>query len=217
MPDKVLTYAGEDIVVQYNISRCIHAGECVHGLRKVFNPDAKPWINPDEASADAVAEVIHHCPSGALTYQRKDGGKEETPQSENVATITTNGPIYVRGDLRILSADDEEMARLTRAALCRCGASSNKPFCDNSHIEDGFTEPGELSEGGRPPGEDDDTTGVLTIKAARNGSLIFTGPFRIVSASGDERRIIKTSLCRCGHSSKKPFCDRTHKTIGFEA
>ncbi len=217
MAKKVLKYPGKNIVINYDVGRCIHAGECVHGLRKVFNPDAKPWIGPDEAPADAIAEVIHRCPSGALTYQRHDGGKEESPPQENVATVTADGPIYVRGDLQFLSAEGEETVRLTRAALCRCGASSNKPFCDNSHIDDGFSDAGELSEGGRGPGEDDDRAGVLTIKTALNGSLIFSGPFRIVAPSGDERHLIKTSLCRCGHSANKPFCDRTHKSIGFEA
>lgn len=60
----------------------------------------------------------------------------------------------------------------------------------------------------------------VTIIVRRNGSYRVTGPFRLVDYEGNEwdlggRETI--SLCRCGASKRKPFCDGTHKTIGFEA
>lgn len=41
------------------------------GLPAVFNVENRPWIQPERASADEVAEVIERCPSGALQYTRK--------------------------------------------------------------------------------------------------------------------------------------------------
>jgi hypothetical protein len=86
----------------------------------------------NEASAAEVAEVIERCPSGALHYSINGNGAEEIPDSPSSAIPIENGPLYVRGDLRI-RMDDGEMYTESRAALCRCGQSENKPFCDNTH------------------------------------------------------------------------------------
>jgi CDGSH-type Zn-finger protein len=49
-----------------------------------------------------------------------------------------NGPLLVEGNLEIRSASGRVGERTTRAWLCRCGASANKPFCDGSHKRTGF-------------------------------------------------------------------------------
>jgi CDGSH-type Zn-finger protein/uncharacterized Fe-S cluster protein YjdI len=49
-----------------------------------------------------------------------------------------DGPIKVRGNMEIISGTGRVVARLTSTALCRCGASNNKPFCDGSHARVGF-------------------------------------------------------------------------------
>lgn len=57
-----------------------------------------------------------------------------------------------------------------------------------------------------------------TIKVRDNGPYLVTGSFEVVDAEGNMFETKKTvSLCRCGHSSNKPFCDGTHKKIGFES
>lgn len=61
---------------------------------------------------------------------------------------------------------------------------------------------------------------VARITVRLNGSLRVEGPFKLIDANGNEWDLggkTSISLCRCGHSSSKPFCDGTHKTIGFEA
>jgi uncharacterized Fe-S cluster protein YjdI len=63
-------YVGKDITVYYDASVCIHAAECIRGAHSVFNSQARPWINPDEAPADLVEEVVGRCPSGALQFER---------------------------------------------------------------------------------------------------------------------------------------------------
>lgn len=62
-------------------------------------------------------------------------------------------------------------------------------------------------------------SGRVEIKVRKNGSLLVTGDFTLVDHEGREivRPVGKpnTSLCRCGHSARKPFCDGTHRSIGF--
>jgi CDGSH-type Zn-finger protein len=162
-----------------------------------------------------VTQVVRRCPTGALTYTRKDGGAEETAEPSNKVFISNNGPLYVSGELDIDGSAEDTPGVRFRAALCRCGDSRNKPFCDNTHEEAGFRDRGALGEKGdgfKTPG------GPLAIKRAPNGPLLLSGSFAILSSSGRETwRGTKAALCRCGASKKKPFCDGTHKDAGFEA
>jgi CDGSH-type Zn-finger protein len=50
-----------------------------------------------------------------------------------------NGPLFMRGRLKVVDADGQLIREGTRLALCRCGASENKPFCDGSHRRIDFT------------------------------------------------------------------------------
>ncbi|WP_176719473.1 (4Fe-4S)-binding protein, partial [Rhodohalobacter halophilus] len=65
MESKIHNYENNEIKVSYDVKRCIHAAECVKGLPKVFDPNKKPWIEPDNASAKEIADVIERCPTGA--------------------------------------------------------------------------------------------------------------------------------------------------------
>jgi hypothetical protein len=112
---------------------------CVRGLPQVFNPEARPWVVVDGAGEDAIAATIETCPTGALHYRRLDGGPQEQPQAEATVEPRPNGPLFVRGLVRIVDEDGQLIREDTRLALCRCGASENKPFCDGSHRRIGFT------------------------------------------------------------------------------
>jgi uncharacterized Fe-S cluster protein YjdI len=140
--DNLRHYTSEAIDVTYDARRCIHAAECVRGLPEVFDTDRRPWILPSGASADAIAAVIERCPSGALHYTRRDGGAAESPPEQTTITPVTGGPLYVRGLIQLRSADGSLIVEDTRLALCRCGQSENKPYCDNSHIGTGFDDAG---------------------------------------------------------------------------
>lgn len=214
MAPKVLRYEGDEIEITYDVGRCIHAGECVEGLPDVFDPERKPWVDPDGARAGRIASVIHRCPSGALSYRRLDGEADEPTPEENVVRIEPDGPIHVTGNIEIRTADGELLSRETRATLCRCGLSSNKPYCDNSHQDADFTDDGYLGEGGikLTPGLSDP---ILTITTSRNGSLLLAGEVCIEGSDGEERRGTRSALCRCGHSNNKPFCDGTHRSVDF--
>ena len=138
MNEDVHEYTGGDIDVTWDQARCIHAAECVRGLPAVFDTERRPWVAPDEAAAAAVADVVVRCPTGALHFERHDGGPAETVPDTNTVTLATDGPLYLHGDLELKNADGDTRLRDTRVALCRCGASANKPFCDGTHASVGF-------------------------------------------------------------------------------
>lgn len=217
MSGGVRQYEGNNIRVTYDFGRCIHARECVHGLPEVFDPDQKPWISADSASADRVAEVVRRCPTGALQYERKDGGAGEPVPTENVVDVAVDGPLYVRGKLKIVDGDGTLKLEDTRVAFCRCGASENKPFCDGRHEEAGFDDEAALREP-KPAPDGFAPGGAIAVTPRPNGPLFFQGSVVIRSADGTQSSFHeKVSLCRCGASSKKPFCDGSHKQIGFVA
>lgn len=136
---KARTYEGDGIVVTYEVLRCIHAAECVHGLPDVFDAQKRPWIDASKAAADQIAAAVEGCPTGALSYRRTDGGPEESIPVEARIELVQDGPVYVTGSVELALPDETLHWSGTRAALCRCGASQNKPFCDNSHKNIGFT------------------------------------------------------------------------------
>lgn len=126
-------YRNEHIAVYWEPKVCIHSGLCVRGLPEVFQPAERPWVKIDAATADRIAEVVSRCPSGALHFERFDGGPQEAPAEEVSITPQKDGPLYVRGRLRIVGADGALRREDIRMALCGCGRSNNNPFCDNSH------------------------------------------------------------------------------------
>ena len=131
------TYEAGDLHVLWDSQRCIHVAECIRALPRVFNPLARPWVQLDGADTDAILDAIERCPTGALRYVRTNG-PPEVPDDPGTIEAIPNGPLFVRGDLHVVTGDDETIAHETRLALCRCGASENKPFCDNAHRRVGF-------------------------------------------------------------------------------
>ena len=131
-------YRNERIAVHWNPSRCIHSERCSRGLPQVFQRDARPWVRVDEATPDEIAAVVARCPSGALHVERLDGEASEEPTQPTLVEPQSNGPLYVSGRVRILDAKGVVIREDTRVALCRCGHSRNKPFCDGSHETVGF-------------------------------------------------------------------------------
>jgi CDGSH-type Zn-finger protein len=113
----------------------MHFAECVRGLPRVFDVKKRPWIQPENASAEQVAEVVRRCPSGALHYRLEEGPTEE-PELPTHVEFVANGPIILRGDLSI----DLPAGRMreVRASLCRCGRTENESFCDKTRGRSGW-------------------------------------------------------------------------------
>ncbi len=206
-------YPGKELDILYDRRRCMHAAECGRASKRVFDGSRSPWIEPDHVAADDLVRIVQRCPTGALRVVR-DG--EEVPDpvpATNSITSSPDGPLFVRGDLRVHLPDGTVVTE-TRIALCRCGASANKPYCDNSHVKAGFRDAGGV---GRDPEQDETGTGALEIKLSQTGPILIKGPFELRAASGRVAlRADKCALCRCGASGFKPICDGSHNRIGFK-
>jgi CDGSH-type Zn-finger protein/uncharacterized Fe-S cluster protein YjdI len=213
---KVFDYVGKTADVHWDGRLCIHVGECGQADNSLFVGGRKPWCVPDEVAGAEVADVVARCPTGALTLTCKDGSiPVETVAEVNRVVLANNGPLYLSGDLQIDGAADDMPGTAFRAALCRCGKSANKPFCDNSHEKDGFVDRGACGQSGDGLEAEG---GKLVVKRIPNGPLLVNGGFSIVTASGRTAfQGTKAALCRCGASKNRPFCDGSHKAAGFTA
>jgi len=212
MTDPMETVRGQKVVIRFEAGKCIHSRHCVLDRPDVFVANVSgEWIHPDRATADEAAEIAHNCPSGAITYERLDGGAEERAPLVNVVRVRENGPLAFRAPLTV----GGKSAGM-RATLCRCGASKNKPYCDSSHVAAQFSATGEPPTVESPPLRS--RGGPLNVTPLPNGPLKVEGPLELVSGTG--RTISRTAeayLCRCGASGKKPYCDGSHARIGFKS
>lgn len=99
------------------------------------------WNLVQEAKTEEEKEIIRHeaghCPAGRLVLWDKEK-VFEPPFEPSIGIIEdpgikVSGPIWVKGGIRIESADGTSYEIRNRVTLCRCGQSSNKPFCDGTH------------------------------------------------------------------------------------
>ena len=211
-PDDFNIAATDAIRIHYDTKRCIHSRNCVLNAPRVFIGNViGPWLHPERTTTDNMVNIAEDCPSGAITYDRLDGGPVEVAPEVNVLRVRENGPYAVHAQINLADQD-----LMFRATLCRCGKSRNKPFCDSSHLEVGF-----IATGERPVIESDaleNRGGELNIDPTHNGPLEFTGNLEICGGTGHTIERVQTArLCRCGGSANKPFCDNTHARIGFKS
>ncbi len=137
-------YIGEAITVEWRPERCIHTARCLRALPEVFDTQRRPWVDAGAAEAAAIAAAVDQCPSGALRYRltggEDDGSRAGDGAAAAAATVAPfpNGPLVIRGPVEIRDASGTVLAVEDRVTLCRCGATGNAPFCDNSHRSVGF-------------------------------------------------------------------------------
>ena len=205
------TVTGARARINFDGSRCIHARNCVLGQPNVFKANVSgPWIDPDAATPEELLAVAERCPSGAITVERLDGGAAEQPSGRNVVAVLEDGPYAVRGQVSVGGAT------CTRATLCRCGASKNKPYCDASHVAAGFSATGQFPAPSELPAWGE--AGPMEITGFPNGPLKVSGAHEVTCGTGRAvKRGDSAFLCRCGASAGKPFCDGTHRKVGFTA
>jgi len=211
-PDDFNIAATDAIRIHYDTKQCIHSRNCVLNAPSVFIGNViGPWLHPETTTTDNMVKIAEDCPSGAITYDRLDGGPAEVAPEVNVLRVRENGPYAVHAQM-----DIEGQGEMFRATLCRCGKSRNKPFCDSTHLEVGF-----IATGERAVIESDaleNRGGELAIDPTYNGPLEFTGNLEICGGTGHTIERVQTArLCRCGGSENKPFCDNTHARIGFKS
>lgn len=151
-----------------------------------------------------------------MSEENSKAKKDKPVYDGNSIMVRPNGPLICMGDtaITLLDTDERLILKDKEFALCRCGLSKNKPFCDGTHKKEGavitqlFTD--ERKEA------IDDVNDSLTIKVKKNAMYIIQGPVTIFSRDGlSETTRTKAALCRCGQSDEKPFCDRKHKKCEF--
>jgi uncharacterized Fe-S cluster protein YjdI len=132
-------YSNDYLTVVWKPDLCIHAGECVKRLPNVYRPKEKPWIKIENANNEALIRQINTCPSGALTYYLNENKMEESKEKSQVkATVFENGPLIINGTFELKGIDGKVELREKSTAFCRCGGSSNKPYCDGAHKKNDF-------------------------------------------------------------------------------
>ena len=145
-------YSNGEITVFWKPDTCIHATICFMKLRKVFDPTKRPWVNMNGASTQDIIDIVEQCPTDALTWKwnkdltatekadldKEQAGEEMVPAPVTEITIVENGPALIKGKFRMSKTSGEKIETAEQIALCRCGSSHNKPFCDGSHHTSGF-------------------------------------------------------------------------------
>lgn len=129
----VKRYDKDGFTIVWEPSKCIHSEICVKTLPKVYRPGEKPWIQPGSAGVSELRAQIDRCPSGALSYEEPKMKSNLNTETMTVIQVVKGGPLIVKSDCKLEGADGGVETREGNTAFCRCGASSNKPFCDGSH------------------------------------------------------------------------------------
>ena len=121
-------YLGQDVTVTFDGARCLHAARCLRGLPEVFDVNRRPWILPDGAPAERVAEVVRLCPSGALHYALTAGPPEapERPTEVSARDGSRCGSAASSGSMTGAASTPRP------ARPCAVAATSNAPYCDAS-------------------------------------------------------------------------------------
>lgn len=138
-------YDGPGLTVHRVGALCAHSSYCANKVTDWYQ------LLPDTEDTNVRAEVIsmiEHCPSGALVMELE--GTIVEPNLPRGISPVEDGPYWVQGGLTIHSADGEPYEVRNRVALCRCGGSANKPFCDGTHSKIGFEAPNPRPMGVNP-------------------------------------------------------------------
>ena len=134
--ERAEVHDGPGLKVLKDTELCQHAGFCTTVATNWF--EMVPRTEDHEIRVQLMG-MIEHCPSGALTYELE--GERLEPDLPVAVAPVTDGPLFVSGGVELERADDQPVEIRNRMTLCRCGGSSNKPFCDGTHYENGFKAP----------------------------------------------------------------------------
>jgi CDGSH-type Zn-finger protein/truncated hemoglobin YjbI len=150
VPDNLDTYAGVQVTVLDNRGICQHSGYCTDRLPTVFRQSQEPFVAPSGGRMDEIIRAVRDCPSGALSFAvddvearlQVDHSNQRNPSIE----ISHDGPYRITGSIPLVDEHGVDVVRAQGAsrehyALCRCGHSQNKPFCNGMHWFVDFKDP----------------------------------------------------------------------------
>jgi len=135
MKDITKKYTNGEVTIVWKPGECIHSAICFKGLGEVFDPQKRPWITPEKSTTEKIIAQVKKCPSGALSYyvNRETEQEQVSVTAETIVEPVVNGPLMVYGNVVVKDGEGVLTKKNSVTAFCRCGASSNKPYCDGSH------------------------------------------------------------------------------------
>lgn len=128
---------GTKITVSDDRSICVHAGFCGNQVSNVWKMVSD--LDADSVVRAQVMAMVEKCPSGALSYRLEGADAPLEQELGPGIAIVPDGPLWVHGNVTVDRADGSRLETRNRVTLCRCGGSANKPYCDGTHSDNGFT------------------------------------------------------------------------------
>jgi CDGSH-type Zn-finger protein len=145
--------------------------------------------------------------------RQKNQGTPRLLEVPNEALVSNGGPLQLTGNITLVH-EDGTVQYANHLSLCRCGFSGSKPTCNGQHLEQEFLNPGKISEVSEIPASQRPSK--ITLSCIKDGPITFRGRLRLHNEFGQECVKMRGSLCRCGQSASKPFCDGSHNRVGFK-
>ena len=124
-------FTNGEVTIVFVPKRCFHSERCIKGLPGVFNVENSPWIDANGAETSMIISQVKKCPSGALTYYLNQELEGEAISAS--IEVIEDGPYLIKGNIKIEDLNGKASIQKGPFALCRCGQSQNKPYCDSSH------------------------------------------------------------------------------------
>jgi len=172
----------------------------------------------EQAGTSDVGQQEEHTTSARaldrwFKERQKNRGAPRLLEVPNEALVSSGGPLQITGNITLVS-EDGAVQYANHLTLCRCGASNSKPNCDGQHLELEFLNTGKITDVSEiAPSH---RASKITISCIKDGPITFRGRLRLHNQFGQECVKMRGSLCRCGHSASKPFCDGSHQRVGFK-
>ena len=145
--------------------------------------------------------------------RQKNRGAPRLLEVPNEVLVSNGGPLQITGNI-ILVHEDGRRQYANHLSLCRCGHSRSKPVCDGQHVDMEFINSGKISDVSEIAASSQPNR--VTISCIKDGPIKFLGRIRLHNKLGQECVKMQGSLCRCGQSARKPFCDGSHSRVGFK-
>jgi len=171
----------------------------------------------EQAESSTAAQPGQSTTAKALdrwfTERQKNQGAPRLLEVPNEALVTNAGPLQLTGNITLVH-EDGTVQYANHVTLCRCGASQSKPTCSGQHLEKEFLNPGKISEASEIAASQRPSK--ITLSCIKDGPITFRGRLRLHNQFNQECVKMRGSLCRCGQSANKPFCDGSHSRTGFK-
>src|SRR6478672_11774465 len=109
MSKRVQAYELGELTVTFDPNRCIHSAACIRAQPDVFDSAARPWIRLERGAPSDIVTAVHRCPTGALRAVLR-GEPEEIQPDPVTLRASRNGPLVVRGEIRVITENGEVIA-----------------------------------------------------------------------------------------------------------